>query len=84
MSSSLSTPSPLVRLVLFMICLSIAGTVVAGAHYFTVDLPQQKALPAPANGQNECEKSCNFCFGMSADPVACYARCVAERQCTLG
>lgn len=84
MSSSQPTQSPLAQLVLFMVCLAIAGTIIAGAHYFAVDLPQQKAVTAPANGQNECEKSCNVCFGMSADPVACYARCVAERQCNQG
>lgn len=36
--------SPLARLVLFMICLAGAGSVVAGAHYFVVDQPQQNAL----------------------------------------
>jgi hypothetical protein len=41
--------SPLVRLVLFMVCLSIAGSIVAGAHYYAVDLPQQQALQAPTN-----------------------------------
>jgi len=33
--------TPLARFVLFMVCLSIAGTIVAGAHYYTIDLPQQ-------------------------------------------
>ena len=55
--------SPLARLVLFMVCLSIAGAFVAGAHYYVIDVPQQKALsgypPANANG-NTIEK-CNTC-----------------------
>ncbi|PKL68401.1 MAG: hypothetical protein CVV30_10845 [Methanomicrobiales archaeon HGW-Methanomicrobiales-1] len=42
MTSSQSDKSPLTWLVLFMICLSLAGTVVAGAHYFAVDLPAQE------------------------------------------
>ncbi|MDD1694318.1 MAG: hypothetical protein LUQ71_06295 [Methanoregula sp.] len=44
------TQSPLSRLVLFIVCLAIAGTFVAGMHYFAVDLPQQKATLAPVNG----------------------------------
>jgi hypothetical protein len=33
-----------------MVCLSIAGAFVAGAHYFAVDRPQQEnALQAPNN-----------------------------------
>lgn len=36
--------SPLARLILFMVCVSIAGSFVAGTHYVAVDLPQQKAL----------------------------------------
>jgi len=49
MSWSQSPQSPLTRLVLFMICLAIAGSCIAGAHYYTVDLPQQKMTP-PENG----------------------------------
>ncbi len=42
--------SPLARLVLFMICLSIAGTIVSGIHYLAIDRPQQEnALQAPMN-----------------------------------
>lgn len=42
-------PSPLARLVLFMICLSIAGSLVAGIHYFATDLPAQKEVQPPMN-----------------------------------
>lgn len=34
---------PLTRLVLFMICLAVAGSFIAGIHYGVVDLPEQKA-----------------------------------------
>jgi hypothetical protein len=44
-----SIKSPLGRLVLFMICLSVAGTFVAGAHYVAVDLPGQQVTQAPSN-----------------------------------
>lgn len=42
--------SPLARLVLFMICLSIIGTAVSGMHYLAIDQPQQEsALQVPKN-----------------------------------
>jgi hypothetical protein len=37
--------SPPARLVLFTFCLSIAGTIASGAHYYAVDLPQQNQEP---------------------------------------
>jgi len=46
---SQSTPSTLARLVLFMVCLSIAGSILAGVYWYSVDLPQQKTVFAPKN-----------------------------------
>jgi hypothetical protein len=66
MSLSQSTRSPLARLVLFMVCLAIAGSCIAGAHYYTVDLPQQKATP-PEN---------SIKFGQKCE--ICRANCVGE------
>jgi len=60
MTSSQSTGTPLGRLVLFMVCLSIAGSLVAGVHYFAVDLPAQKAITAPTN--DYCEMSCEWVY----------------------
>jgi hypothetical protein len=57
--------SSLARLVLFMICLAIAGSIIAGVHYFVVDHPQQQGMKTPANGL--CEYSC-------------YASCVADQK----
>jgi len=56
-------PSPLARLVLFMICLSIAGSILAGAHYYAIDLPEQKALSeqTPANANSNTGEKCNTC-----------------------
>ena len=56
--------SPLARLVLFMVCLSIAGTAVAGVHYYAVDLPQQESVQVPDNkmvlgsGCEICKANC--------------------------
>jgi predicted nucleic acid-binding Zn-ribbon protein len=47
-----SEKSPLARLVLVIICLSVFGSIVAGAHYFAIDLPAQKILQAPVNGDD--------------------------------
>ncbi|MCK9579989.1 MAG: hypothetical protein M0Q92_06000 [Methanoregula sp.] len=61
-----SPKSPLARLILFMVCLSIAGTIVAGAHYYAVDLPQQANLQAPTNA-DDC--------GCYYEYTACLAPC---------
>ncbi|WP_292417752.1 hypothetical protein [Methanoregula sp.] len=54
---------PLARLVLFMVCLSIAGAFVAGAHYYVIDVPKQKALSGypPANVNTDTVEKCNTC-----------------------
>jgi hypothetical protein len=65
MSASPSSRSPLARLVLFMVCLAIAGSFVAGAHYVVVDLPQQKVLTAPEN---------------SDEARTCWARCLTAYE----
>ncbi len=45
--------SPLARLVLFMICLSIAGSCLAGFHYYVVDYPEQYAATHPPMNYGE-------------------------------
>lgn len=60
-----SGKSPLARLVLFMVCLSVAASIVAGAQYFAVDLPGQQVLHAPANG--DCSETCNDLFSQCLD-----------------
>ena len=56
--------TPLARLVLFMVCLSIAGASVAGAHYYVIDMPQQKALSGypPANANTDLMEKCSTCM----------------------
>lgn len=87
-----SPESPLARLVVFMVCLSVAGGIVAGVHYYTVDLPQQQSLQAPTNAY-DCWDVCNIqwdacralCYqgsGAICDPVTCaldYKHCL--RKC---
>lgn len=49
MTSSQSEKTPFTWLVLFMVGLSLGGTIVAGAHYYAVDLPAQEEELAPEN-----------------------------------
>ena len=58
-----SAQSPLARLVLFMTCLAIAGSILAGAHYYTIDLPQQTSVVAPANSPSD---NCQDCYDRCA------------------
>jgi hypothetical protein len=63
-----------------MVCLSIAGTVVAGAHYYAVDLPQQRIAPHNDIGYppipcSQCAENCNIPwtpYGL------CYAACMDD------
>jgi len=61
-SLSESQKSPLARLVFFMVCSAIAGSILAGAHYYTIDLPQQTAVVAPANSPSDnCQECYDWC-----------------------
>jgi len=76
MSASQPARSPLARLVLFMVCLAIAGSCIAGAHYYSVDLPQQKATP-PDNGKtlgHQCDICKTNCAGKT-DIWNCLQEC---------
>jgi hypothetical protein len=77
-----SPVSPLARLVLFIVCLSIAGSIAAGVHYFVVDLPEQKALSEhpPANTANsDTQEKCNTCrFACTYVPQSDYYQCLAD------
>jgi hypothetical protein len=57
--------SPLARLVLFMVCLSVAGSILAGGYWFAAGLPQQQEVQAPHN--EDCSATClenyNQCAG---------------------
>ena len=73
--------SPLARFVLFVVCLSIIGTVVSGMHYLAIDRPQQEnALQAPSNYRcspstfSSCAKYgdlCYQCIGWGAAAQGC-------------
>lgn len=66
--------SPLARLVLFMVCLAIAASGVAGLHYYAVDLPQQSAVVPPVNAGCEGGAGCS-------GPVGCTSLCNGQPGC---
>ncbi|MFA4861310.1 hypothetical protein [Methanoregula sp.] len=80
MSGTPAEKSPLARLVLFMVCLSIAGSLVAGVHWFAIDLPAQqaRALHPPGNGNTELFAACNICMQnceFDSDRYGCEMTC---------
>jgi hypothetical protein len=52
-----------------MVCLALAGSFVAGAHYVIVDLPQQQTLSQPVNYIGSCWSDCQ------QQARECFARC---------
>ena len=70
--------SPLARLVLFMVCLSIAGSIVAGLHYNAVDLPRQNALQAPSNAWYTCQP-----YDCECQVHRCQSNCASDGNCML-
>lgn len=62
MSVSQPARSPLARLVLFMVCLSIAGAAAAAVHYYAIDLPAQAMIQPPQNQQGRCFDSILECM----------------------
>lgn len=49
-----SGKSPLIRLVLFIACISIAAAFIAGIYWYAVELPQQQGIRAPVNAGDTC------------------------------
>lgn len=68
--------TPLARLVLFMVCLAIVGSIVAGAHYYAVDLPQQNALFAPTNSGMSCQECYDWCKVTFPNSGGCTYNCL--------
>lgn len=53
MAETQSGRSPLDRLVLFLVCLSVIGLLVAGGLWITVDRPMQLLTQAPVNSGDD-------------------------------
>jgi len=71
--------SPLMSLVLFIICLAVAGSVLAEAHYYAVDRPAQDASAhqSPENAatmEAKC-KNCQLACSYAKNPIVCLNDC---------
>ncbi len=72
-----SDQSPLARLMLFLVCLAVVGSIVAGVHYYAIDLPLQEhiSILQPENAAFiGCEK-CRFACTYSPTPIKCLNDC---------
>jgi hypothetical protein len=64
-----------------MVCISLAGSFVAGIHYFAIDLPAQKALQVPGNNGidvSECIRNCPADNGRDREAVKCRTACYMQ------
>jgi hypothetical protein len=68
--------TPLARLVLFMVCLAFAGSILAGTHYYAIDLPQQQKVTVPENNV-PLKSGCKICQSNCAG-VLDYYNCITE------
>ncbi len=76
-----SAQPPLARLVLFLVCLSIAGSLIAGIHYFAIDHPAQAAVQIPGNNAqdvNDCIRKCPPDNGRDRTAVLCRTACYMQ------
>jgi hypothetical protein len=80
-----TSPSPLSRLVLFMVGLSIAGTILGGVHYVLVDIPARETVPPPVNydagGCTRCIASCTYQVWDDSCINACTRSCDCNPRC---
>lgn len=75
MADTQSEKTPLARLVLFMVCLAIAGSILAGAQYYTVELPLQKAIQVPENSGMSCQECYDWCAVTFPNSGGCKYNC---------
>lgn len=76
--------TPLSRLVLFLVCLSAAGGIIAGIHYFAIDLPEQME-PIEIIPDNIVPPYNPCCI---AQNTTCFSNCTADdtgcmRECQV-
>ena len=70
--------SPLVRLVLFIVCLAIAGSIAAGVLYYVAGLPQQQNGTVPVNS---CGADCPGRHPPDAYSIYCQMVCNGNPDC---
>jgi hypothetical protein len=84
MTATPQEKAPLARLIIFIVCLALAGSVAAGIYYLAIDLPGQDSAKVPQNSVNPdevcqaqrqaCYEGCNSLFNPS-DRFECLHAC---------
>lgn len=77
MQTNQTSGAPLGRLVLFLFCLGILGTLIGGGYYLAVELPtrQDAGLQQPENAANLMCQKCLFNCNYDPNPVECRSHC---------
>lgn len=81
METNQTSGAPLGRLVLFLFCLGVLGTIIGGGYYLAVELPAQMTadLQPPANAANLMCQKCLFACNYDPNPIECQSHC--DLQC---
>ena len=77
MTGSPKETTPLGCLAFFIVGVSVLGSILAGAHYFAIDLPKQQPITLPENGASEMIEFQERCKGdcYNAYNPSCYDAC---------
>jgi len=77
METNKNSGAPLSRLVLFLICLGLLGTIIGGGYYLAVELPAREGsgLQPPDNAANLMCKNCLFNCNYDPNPFECRSHC---------
>ena len=77
METNQTSGAPLGRLVLFLFCLGIFGTIIGGAYYFAVELPAREGsdLQPPDNAANLMCQKCRLACNYDPNPYECLSHC---------
>lgn len=77
METTQTAGSPLGRLVLFMLCLAVIGTITAGGYYLAVELPSRPEADSrpPDNSANIMCANCLFKCNYDPKPFECRSHC---------
>jgi len=71
--------NPLLRLLIVIILLAVAGSIVAGLYYVNVELPSRSLQPATQDQYvcSQCSPDLNRCTEI-CKANSCYTRCQAQ------
>jgi len=83
MDPSAGTNNPLLRLIIVLLLLAVAGSIAGGCYYVGVELPSRSLQPAMQDQSvcSQCSADLNRCTEI-CKAQSCYTRCQAQfTQC---